>query len=138
MSNVIKEVKAFKYKGQLFESRKKVAEYIIIEKENRRFEKEIRDQEKLKTPLQFEIKNGYFDFLIYKDGISRTEDDDIKYVCYRTNNFKDAIEKVVKRKDVRSGSLDYECQILDKNKNGTGVYISLFDLPDNHEARKYF
>ena len=52
MSNSIKEVKAFKYKGQLFESRKKVAEYIIIEKENRRFEKEIRDQEKLKTYRQ--------------------------------------------------------------------------------------
>ena len=131
-------VVALKYDGRLFETATEVEKYIADEKERVRFEKELKEQEKLKDPLNFEIKSGYFDFLILKDGIN-TRDSDAKYVCYKAEKFNDALAKVIKRKDVGGGALlDYECYILDKNKHRTDFIIDLHSLPQNHEARKYF
>ena len=135
--SIIKVV-ALKYDGLLFETAKEVEDYIAHQNERLQFEKELKKQEKLRDPLNFEITSGYFDFLIYKNGYS-DRDDDVKYVCYKTKRFKDALEKVIKRKDVSDGeSLDYECYILDKNKKRTNYTIDLHDIPENHEARNYF
>ncbi|MEK6881681.1 MAG: hypothetical protein AABY22_18825 [Nanoarchaeota archaeon] len=135
--SIIKVV-ALKYDGLLFETAKEVEDYIVCENEKLKFEKELKKQKKLRDPFNFEITSGYFDFLIYKNGY-QDRDENIKYVCYKTKRFQDALEKVIKRKDVSAyGSLDYECYILDKNKKRTNYTIDLHDIPENHTARNYF
>lgn len=125
-----KKVTAFKYNGRLFESKEDVLEHIRECNEQKRMKSEI---DRLDNPISFKIKEGYFDFFVF-NGDSRFGED-YKRICYKTKKFDTAVKRVMKRLDC--GGLDYEAEILDKNKMGTGIFIDMCKMPDNHEVHSY-
>jgi predicted RNA-binding protein Jag len=131
--NYIKIVKAFKYDDTLFNNMIEVNQYIKSKQDHKKMLAELAEQEKLETPETFKIKQGYFDFFVFPT--DSTYGENYKRVCYKTKNFKDALDKVMNRQDCIR--LDYECEILDKNKKATGIFIDLNKMPKNHPVHQY-
>ena len=133
MSKKIEIVKAFRYDGNLFDTRLDVDKYIKGQVEHRKMLKELSNQKKLDNPMTFTIKNGYFDFLVFNSDTICGEPD--KRICYKRTSFLSALNSVLKRQDVVR--LDYESEILDRNKHSTGIFIDLNKMPANHPVHKY-
>ncbi len=132
----IKKVIAFEFNDQLFKNKEEVSLYIEGQKENRKIADELKEQEKLKKPLQYKISDGYFDFLLCNSEMIWNED--FKYVKYKTKRFATAINRIMKRKSVCNGThkLDYECHVLDKNGKRTDFIINLHDMPEKHNIHE--
>ncbi len=130
MKNKIQIVKAFKYNGELFNNKKEVNSYIEQQEDHKKMLADLSDKKRLDNPETFTIKEGYFEFFV----ISTKKVGSDETYAYKTRSLKSALNKVLKLKDI---SLDYECEILDKNKKRTGVFIDLNNMPKEHEVHQY-
>lgn len=128
--NKIRKVTAFKYGGQLFDSREDALVYIQALEDQNKMKAEV---DQLNNPITFKIREGYFDFLVFKNDVHPGEPD--KRVCYKVKSFAKAVDKVLKRQDC--GGLDYEAEILDINKGATGIFIDMMKMPKDHKIHSY-
>lgn len=133
MSKKIKTVKAFEYDEQLFKTKRDVDTYIKRQKVHDEILEELSNERRLNNPMTFTIKDGYFDFLVFTSDTTYGEPD--KRICYRRTSFLSALNSVIKRKDVVR--LDYECEILDINKQSTGFFVDMNKMPKAHPVHQY-
>ena len=134
MKNKIEIVKAFKYDNTLFNTKNEVENYIQEKKYHKKMMATLTDEKRLKTPMTHTIKDGlYYSFLIVAmDKVYRESE---RVVCYRRTSFLSALNSVLQRKGLLS--LDYEAEILDENKRGTGVMLDLNNMPKTHPVHQY-
>lgn len=131
MSTKIKRVTAYEYKSMLFRNQVEVHTYIRGEQENRKSKKYIQALQELNAPEKLTIKEGYFDFYYSTNGGYDLD----KWVSYKKKSFKDALNAVLKRKNL--SRIDCESEILDKNMRGTGFYVQLSKMPTEHPVHSF-